>query len=216
MRQATARSLTPPDPTFYPSDDDMGETLLHRDIAEVLRLLLQRFADSTGRVGKIGASQFIYWVQFHPEITIAPDVYFLPGVSPTETIDVWKTWETGIVPSFALEVVSKLFKKDYEVAIQRYDDLGVREVVIFDPLAGRPRSRRVRWQLFRRIKDRGLVRVEATDGDRIHTKELGCWLRMVGHGKAIRVRVATGPAGDTLFPTLDELLAKAETEAARA
>jgi hypothetical protein len=217
MPHAAAWKSAPRDTTFYPESDDMGETLLHRDIVEFVRLLLQRFAEKIGRAGKIGANQFIYWVEFHPEITLAPDVYFLPGVSPDTTIETWKTWETGIVPSFALEVVSKSIKKDYETILRHYDDLGVREVVIFDPLAGRPRSKRVRFQVYRRLPARGLVRVEASDGDRVRSKEMGCWLWAVGKDKAMRLRVGTGPEGDVLFPTAEEEeRARAEAEATRA
>jgi hypothetical protein len=59
--QAAARKLSTADTTLYPVDDDMGESLHHRDIAELLRLLLQRFLSLTSRVARVGANQFIYW-----------------------------------------------------------------------------------------------------------------------------------------------------------
>jgi hypothetical protein len=141
----------------------------------------------------------------------------LPGVSLDRSIDCWKVWETGIVPSFALEVVSRSVKKDYVEAIRRYAELGVAEVVIFDPgpRVGRAASRRVRFQIYRRIKGRGLVRVEGTNDDRIKSKVLGVWLRMVGSGEQLRLRLATGPKGEQLFPTeAEEALAKAEAATA--
>lgn len=83
-----------------------------------------------------------------------------------------------------------------------YGDLGVQELVIFDPHV-RPdlRSRRVRWQVYRRIRRRGLVRVEVMQSDRVRSKNLGVWLRAVGAGEDVRVRLALGPHGDDLYPT---------------
>jgi Uma2 family endonuclease len=220
MSQAVAKLLFPdPDPTFYPVDDDMGEGLLHREIAEVLRLLLQRFLTQQGAVARVGANQFIYLVQFDAEKSVAPDVYVLPGVTLDTSIQCWKVWETGIVPSFALEVVSRSRKKDYDEVIRRYAALGVQEVVIFDPSprVGRGSSRRVRFQIYRRVKSRGLVRVEVTNEDRIKSNVLDCWLRVVGNGEQLRLRVATGPKGEQLFPTeAEEALSKAEAAIARA
>jgi Uma2 family endonuclease len=213
MRDAAARRLSEkPDTTFYPVDDDMGEGLLHRDIADVLRFLLQRYLTQQGQVARVGANQFIYWEQFHPEVTLAPDVYVLPGVTPETTLENWKVWETGIVPSFAFEVVSKYPKKDYEEILPRYGELGVPEVIVFDHRGGRPRSKRVRWQVYRRIGKRGLVLVEKSNADRVRSKALGCWLRMVGEDSQVRVRVGTGSEGDTLFPTEAEEIEHADVK----
>ena len=67
----------------------------------------------------VGGNQFIYWVQYEPTRTIAPDLYLLPGVDPELAISSWKVWETGVVPSFALEIVSDDLKKDYEQVPRR-------------------------------------------------------------------------------------------------
>jgi Uma2 family endonuclease len=215
--QAAAKKSSPVDTTFYPADDNMGEELLHREIVELFRALLQYFFSCRNIVARVGANTFIYWVQFHPEITIDPDLYVMHGIAPDASPDNWKLWENGVVPSFVLEVVSKETKKDYTTVHEKYDAMGVPEVIIFDPKAGRPRSKRVRWQIYRRIAKRGLVKVEVTNGDRVFSKQLGCWLRMVGEGNAMRVRIATGDQGDDLIPTEAEAAAaRAEAEAARA
>jgi hypothetical protein len=44
---------------------------------------------------------------------------------------------------------------------------------------------------------------------------LGCWLRSVGSGSALRIRLAEGSRGDALVPTEAEA-ERAATEAARA
>ena len=106
MRHALAGDLHAPDPTFYPVDDDMGESLLHRHIADLLRILLQRHLTLGGQRALVGANQFIYFVQGDPKACVSPDVYVLPGVPLDTPIDCWKVWETGVVPSLAIEVVS--------------------------------------------------------------------------------------------------------------
>jgi len=186
----------------YPETDEMGENALHRLIAELLRPMLARFFAERGVTANVGANQFVYWAPGHPTKRIAPDVYVLPGIDPDVAVPSWKTWETGVAPSFVLEVASDDYSKDYEDNPVLYDELGVKELVIFDPSA-RPgsRSRRVRWQVYRRLRGRGLVRVEVSQSDRVRSKVLGAWLRVVGSGDSLRLRLAQGVHGDDLFPT---------------
>jgi hypothetical protein len=68
----------------------------------------------------------------------------------------------------------------------------------------------VRWQVFRRVGRRGLVRVESTDADRVRSKQLRCWFRAVGDGCDTRVRIGVGPCGDELVPTAEEAAKEAE------
>lgn len=180
----------------------MGEHELQRLIAELLRPMLARFLAERGIVAHAGADQFIYWGEGDPFRRLAPDVYVLPNVDQDVVISSWKTWETGIAPSFAFEVASDSFEKDYDDNPALYAELGVRELVIFDPHARiSSRSRRVRWQVYRRIARRGLVRVEVSQGDRVRSKVLGAWLRAVGEGDGVRVRLALGADGADLYPT---------------
>jgi len=203
------------DPTVYPSEDDMAEGSLQRFISEQFRALVERYLEQRGTPTFVGANQFIYWKQFDPSRTIAPDVFVLPDVEPGIKIDSWKTWETSIVPSFALEVVSQDYLKDYSDGPGRYDALGVRELVIFDPEYKTDLSERMRFQVYRRLGKRGLVRVEATNNDRVRSKVLSCWLRAVGKDtQSTRLRIATGPTGETLLPTAEE--AEQAERAARA
>ncbi|MCC6874889.1 MAG: Uma2 family endonuclease, partial [Sandaracinaceae bacterium] len=131
---------------------------------------------------------------------VAPDVFVLPGVRPTRRIRSWKTWTEGTVPSFALEVVSQDVDKDYIDAPALYRELGVEELVIFDP-DFEDDPDRLRFQVYRRVGKRGLVRVLATNEDRARSKVLGCWLRATGQGEELRLRLATGDQGEVLFPT---------------
>jgi hypothetical protein len=108
-------------------------------------------------------------------------------------------------------VVSQDWLKDYRDSPEPYAELGVRELMIFDPEWAERPSERLRWQVYRRLAKRGFVRVEANNGDRVRSKVLGCWLRAVGDDlDSLRLRLATGPQGEALVPTADEALALAE------
>jgi Uma2 family endonuclease len=202
------------DPTFYPTNDDRGESALQRLIVELLRPLLARFLAQQGVQAFVGADQFIYWVQHAPTVRVAPDVYVLPGVSPDIAPKSWKVWETGIVPSFALEVVSENPTKDEEIAPARYDALGVKELIVFDPHAEELPDR-VRFSVYRRDARGELAQVEVTNADRVRSAVLGCFLRAVGSGPGRRLRIGVGPEGGVLIPTEAERAQAAEAEVAR-
>ena len=203
------------DPTIYPVREKLGEDILQRWIMELLRPLVERWLRHRGCEDFVGADQFIYYRQHDAHARVAPDVYVLPGVAEDTHVTAWKTWETGIVPSVAIEIVSRRREKDYYEAPDRYAELGVEELIIFDPhYARRPRGEGMRWQTFRKQK-RGFRRVDSTDNDRVRSKVLGCWLRSVGVLQRTRLRIGTGPGGDVLFPTGEEA-ERAEKEAERA
>jgi hypothetical protein len=203
------------DPTFYPVEEKVGQDSLQMLILELLRPLIERWYALAGKPTFVGADQFIYYKRFHPNKVVAPDVYVLPGVPPASRVKTWKTWKTGIAPSFALEVVtSDQAEKDYQQAPGRYAELGVGELVIFDADFERSEDR-VRWQRFRKLKKRGFVRVESSNGDRIRSRALGCFLRVVGEGDQARLRLGAGPTGDDLFPTEAEAERAAKEEALR-
>jgi Uma2 family endonuclease len=192
------------DPTIYPETDYMGEGELQQLIDELLRPLLARFLAERKTVGHVGSNTFIYYRQFDSSKRIAPDIYVLPG-TPQERIGrSWKLWELPSPPSFALEVVSLDVEKDYIEAPEIHERIGTREVVIFDPDARGRKERKV-WQVHARARDGKLRLRERTDADRVQSRELGCFLRVVGKGDAQRIRLATGARGQTLFPTEAEV-----------
>jgi hypothetical protein len=213
--RASAKASGGFDPTVYPVEEKVGEDLLQRFIMELLRPLIARWFQHRGIRALVGADQFIYYRQHTPTLRVAPDIYVLPDLPPDSVIPSWKTWEgKGVVPSFALEIASEDWNKDYIEAPERYATMGVPEVVIFDPTPGlRPEG--FSWQVFRRVAGRSLMRVEVSQGDRVRSKALGCFLRSVGTGDALRLRLGVGPRGDELFPTTDEV-ERAEKEVERA
>jgi Uma2 family endonuclease len=199
MRHSAARALR--DPTVYREEDEVGEHEIQTYILELLRPLVERFLAQRGVRAHVGSDQFVYWKQHDPTASIAPDLYVLPGVPQDIAIDVWKVWERGVVPSFVLEVVGKSPEKDYDDAPRRYAELGVKELVVFDPFPG---DDRVSFQVFRRVGRRPLQRLEVTDGDRVRSRELGCFVRAVGRRASLRLRLAAGKGGGDLFPTAEE------------
>ena len=192
----------------------MWEGSLQRFITELLREQIERWLLQQKKPWFVGANQFIYWKQFDPSTKLAPDVFFLPGVKPGISIDSWKTWETGIIPPLAIEVVSQDHLKDYRDGPSRYDELGVKELIIFDPDFETLRSERWRFQVFRRVGKRGLVRIENTNAERVQSRVLGCSLRSVGTDpEMVRLRLAPGPEGENIFPTDAEAEHSARVEA---
>lgn len=196
------------DPTVYPETDDMGEGELQRLMTELLRPLLARFLAERGVVAHVGANQFLYWAQFEPTRCIAPDIYVLPGIPQSRVEKIWKLWEEPTVPSFCLEIVSNDHEKDYQHIPKVCDEIGVSEVVIYDPEPGNDKER-VTWQVYRRAKRGGLTQVLRTDAATVRSTELGCWLCEVGEGGDRRLRVAHDAAGRDLYPTEAELEAAA-------
>ena len=172
----------------------MGEDLLRRLIVEMLRPLIVALFARQGRKALVGADQFNYWEQHNPRKAVAPDVYVLPGLDPRTSGKAWKVWETGIVPSFALEVMSDDERRDVEQSPVRYAELGVKELVVFGPEPER-RADGVRLRVYRKVGKRGLVLVGVTNEDRVRSKELGCWLRAVGEGLDLRLRWGWGCEG---------------------
>jgi Uma2 family endonuclease len=195
--------------SYDPFEDDMGESSQQRFISELFRPEAEACMAERGAPTFVGADQYIGWDPDDGENVLAPDVYVLPGVEPGVDFEFWKVWQTGIVPSFALEIVSKRKKKDYTEVPPLYDELGVDELVIFDPRYKRRRREAYRFQVYRRVEGRGFVRIEATNADRARSRTFGCWIRCVGEGERQRLRLARGLAGEDLVPTAAERSAKA-------
>ncbi|MBI2389291.1 MAG: Uma2 family endonuclease [Deltaproteobacteria bacterium] len=206
---ARAKSL---DPVVYPETDHMGEHELQRFIAELLRPLIERYLRQAGVVAHVGADTFIYFAKGDPTQRIAPDVYVLEGVSQDLAVSSWKLWEGTPAPRFALEVVTSDALKDYDDVPAIFGRIGGYELVLFDPEARPTSRRRARFTVFRRSAE-GFRLVERTHGDRVRSEALGCWLRAVGEGASLRVRLALDAAGDELVPT--EAEARDAAEAAR-
>ncbi|HKY39017.1 MAG TPA: Uma2 family endonuclease [Polyangiaceae bacterium] len=195
-------ALSEEDRTVYPEEERVGEDILQRFMMELFRPLLERYLREQGQACFVGADQFIYYRQFDAHARIAPDIYVLPGVAPGTEVRSWKVWQTGIVPSFALEITSLDWEKDYVDAPVHHAKLGTQELIVFDPHHGR-RGEGVRFQRFAR-QGGAFKLAEHTDADRIRSEALGCWLCAVGRGQEQRLRIASLSASTVLYPTAEE------------
>ncbi|MBI5497464.1 MAG: Uma2 family endonuclease [Deltaproteobacteria bacterium] len=215
MRKGQLKAVGSRGGIVWPTEEDVGERFEQTLILEVLRPLIVAFLLSRKVAAFVGRDQYIFWDPNNPRRSLAPDIYVMPGVSPDVAPASWRTWEDAVVPAFAVEVVGDDVNKDYVDGPKLYNELGVDELVVFDPLVERQPGRRVQWQVHRRLGKRGLVRVFAGNTDRVESRWLKCWLRTVPTPQGLTLRLATGTHGDDLVPT-DAERAQAEAERAQA
>jgi len=125
------RHVRAPRPIHFPSEAEVPETKRHLDLRTALYLILKR---ELAAKAHIGSDQFIYWNARDPRVCLAPDVFVHLG-GPDERFDSWKVWERS-TPELAVEILSE--NENWEEKLERYHELGVRELVQFD-LTGRVR-----------------------------------------------------------------------------
>jgi len=119
-------------PIVFPESAEVPETQLHLDLRTLLYQLLQ---DTLGEAATVGSDQFVYFDAQDPSACLAPDVYV--GLMPAaDKVRSWKVWERG-APAVAVEIVSHSDAPElpWRQKLTRYQRLGVRELVRFDPLA---------------------------------------------------------------------------------
>lgn len=140
------RYVRAPQPIDFPEEAEVPEGFQHLVLRTFLFQLL-RFALGPGH--SVGSEQFVYWIATDPKRKLSPDLFVRLGV-PQTAFGSWKTWENGGSPDLALEIVSPNEGDGvtWEEKIARYHDLGVKELVRFEPDA--PEGRRIRvWDRVR-------------------------------------------------------------------
>lgn len=207
--------LVDPDGVYYPAEDEMGgETGLHYFVSRRLVDLLADFVRAMKVPGVVGGEQFFYYRRGDPRGVACPDAYLLLG----ETIDVrdietWKLWDhAGKAPDLVVEVVSRTFRKDYKTRlIERYEEMGVRELIRYDPKPVHTRTykRRYLTQLVR--NKRGRLVMQPTSDVRLRSAVLPeLWF---AHHADDHLRIHVGVNGEVKWPTIAE---RAEAEVAEA
>ena len=193
---------------YLRDEDDVGEGTEQGITVRTLLAALSELACERGWTRTLVAGdQFFAWVESEPLVRISPDVYLLDDPPTPPYPAMWRTWLAGqAAPRFAVEVVSEDWAKDYLHARSKYDQLGTRELVIFDPEATLTRrGQRVVLQIFRRDADDTLVRVEAGEGPS-YSAELDAWLVVQRGPAGPRLRIARDPAGADLVATAEEIV----------
>jgi Uma2 family endonuclease len=130
-----------PRPIHFPEEEAMPEGYAHLVVRTFLFRLLS-FA--LGPTHSVGSEQFIYWLASDPARKLSPDVFVRLGV-PQRAFGSWKTWEHGGAPDLAVEIVSPNEGDGipWDDKLARYHELGVKELVRFDPDAQEGRRLRV-------------------------------------------------------------------------
>ncbi|MCA9589009.1 MAG: Uma2 family endonuclease [Myxococcales bacterium] len=204
------RYVRPITPVLFPESDpewDLGQNTLHFDVCALLRRILLA---AVGEHGTVGADQFLYFDASSPRRKCAPDAFVKLGPRVTR-FPSWKTWEGG-VPELCVEVQSpaEMEKLTLEEKLARYHEIGVDEVLVYDPEL--PPGGRVRaWD---RVEGDLVERV--VEGERTPCVTLGLYWVLVRDDEidGDALRLAEDAAGDRLVLTAGE--ARAEEARVRA
>jgi Uma2 family endonuclease len=199
---------------YLTDEEDMGEGCEQGVIIRLLFAVLEELCRLRGLADAfVGADNFFGWVPNEPLVRVSPDVYLLRGVQVTKPLpSVWETWRDGHRPPvIAFEIVSKDWKKDYQLNPEKYAQLGVQELCIFDPEAAASRAARgrVALQVYRRAPDGAFVCAYEGAGP-TGSEVLDATLVVVEDGPSRRLRLAEDPEGRRLIPTADEARRAAE------
>lgn len=129
------RHVRPVAPVIFPAsepwEEHLGQSPRHLDLCIALYRILQRVC--APEEDAVACDQYVYWRGNDRRRCLAPDAFVKLGV-PDEKPDTWKTWERG-VPELAVEVLSPSDTPEsltFAEKLERYAELGVRELVCFD------------------------------------------------------------------------------------
>lgn len=123
----------------YPESDGepMAETDTHRDLmTKALIHPLQQYFKGRDDV-YISGNLLLYYEEGNPKKSVAPDVFVVIGL-PNHQRRIYKLWEEGCPPDVVFELTSKsTYKVDLNKKKHLYEQLGVQEYFLFDPLKDR-------------------------------------------------------------------------------
>jgi Uma2 family endonuclease len=124
-------------PSEYLVNDGMGRNGLELMICDLLMQVFNHYFASRNQMVLVGSDQYIHYREGDFTAHVAPDLYVIEDEPlGVETVACWKVWEhEDKVPTLAIEVVSNNWHKDYdpEDIERRYQALGVKELVRYDP-----------------------------------------------------------------------------------
>jgi Uma2 family endonuclease len=201
------------------TEEHVPEGAGHYAALELLRALLDYWVRRTGRDAAVFRNLAIRVRSDNPRVGFDPDLA-LVAPAPPDAADLssLRLWEPGHAPpTLVVEVVSPGHpNKDYTETPDVCAALGVRELVVFDPLLVGPRAlgQARRLHVWRRSDTGVFHRADSGDGP-FASATLGAFLVVTNDGRSLRV--ADDAAGARLWPTEAEAeRAKAETERANA
>lgn len=119
----------------YPESDGkpMTETDVHYRVMIALRFALEERYREDDRV-YVAGNLMMYYQEGNLHACLSPDVFVAFGISKRER-RVYKIWEEGKGPDVVFEITSKSTRTE-DLADKRwlYEELGVQEYFLFDPL----------------------------------------------------------------------------------
>ena len=202
----SAQHVPPSRPLRFDSYDpewDLGQSSRHLNLCFLLRELLLRAVTPRDTVG---TDAFTYFDETDPKKKCAPDAFVKLGV-PKAHYESWLTWNQG-APELCIEILSPSDTKEAitpETKIQRFETMGVQEVIFFDVDA--PEGSRLRaWD---RIGEKLVAR--AVSNERTPCKTLRRWFHVGALAdEPVALLLADDEAGDGRVLTNDEARIVAE------
>lgn len=124
------------DEDFYPSSDGrpMAESDVHlEEMLYLIAALRNRYQEMQDMY--VGGNLLFYYIRGDRKASLAPDVFVVKGVAKRRRKS-YLLWKEGRGPSFVIEVTSRSTRKeDLEKKRDRYEQMGVEEYFLHDPLA---------------------------------------------------------------------------------
>jgi Uma2 family endonuclease len=199
-----------PDRWHLSEEDEVTQSCVQDRTSDSLRQQLRRLLSSRGRSAYVGLMQRFGLSRTDGRVAVSPDVYVLEPAPADPTFTTWNHWEPGrSSPSIVFEVVSvSTWTKDDRDAPRQYALLGVRELVLFDPLVAlgnSPASRPAPLQLWRRTPRGTLRRAHRGEGP-AYSEVLDAWIHVEGR----QLRLTLDEAGR------EHIALDAESEASEA
>jgi Uma2 family endonuclease len=146
-RHPELRYVRAPEPVEFPEEAEVPESYAHLVVRTFLFRLLSY---ALGPEHTVCSDQFVYWDASTNKKQLAPDVFVRMGHPQPAQLGSWQTWKAGGAPDLAVEIVSPNEGDGvtWEEKLARYHQLGVTELVRFDPQA--PEGKRLRvWDRVR-------------------------------------------------------------------
>ncbi len=187
---AAAEPAPPPvvDDVYYPDSDGrfLADNPLQADAIMNVRFALAHHFANVQNV-MLRGDMFVYFERGNPAASIAPDVFVVldhdAGMRP-----VYKIWEEGKPPDFALEVVSPSSRiRNEQEKRDLYARLGIGEYFLFQPDSRKRGRRLVGYRLRRGI----YAEVPADRVGALRSQALGVSMRVEGTNLRLR-SLATG------------------------
>ena len=204
---AAPRGPTAPRTLHFPEEATVPEHKRHLELRTLLYVVLGTLRGEH----TIGSDQFVYWDPTDPSRCLAPDAFVRLGV-PDSIFGSWKTWERG-VPEVAVEIVSDsdASSASWEAKLRRYQELGVRELVRFDPDETGERQLRI-WD---RVEGELVERTGAKDRHLCRGLSLS-WVIVPTRSFPAALRLARDAEGRDLVLTPEETADRGREAADRA